>query len=172
MKKVYLKHIFAALLCGILIVIDQVSKLHVRKFLDGGKEIVIIPNVFKFISHKNTGAAWGLFSNSTIALAASSIVILLLVVAFYIVIPIDEKRYTPLRICCVFVSAGAIGNMIDRFSLKYVVDFLYFELIDFPVFNIADCYITVSMFLLVILILFKYKNEDFSRLSFRNLFRR
>ena len=61
-----------------------------------------------------------------------------------------------------FVTAGAIGNLIDRIRLNYVVDFLYFELIDFPVFNVADCYITVSMFLLVILVLFYYKDEDFS----------
>ena len=57
--------------------------------------------------------------------------------------------------------AGAIGNLIDRISLKYVVDFIYFELIDFPIFNIADCYLTVSSFLLIILAIFYYKENDF-----------
>ena len=57
--------------------------------------------------------------------------------------------------------AGAIGNLIDRITLKYVVDFVYIELIDFPIFNIADNYLTLSSILLVILGIFHYKEEDF-----------
>ena len=60
----------------------------------------------------------------------------------------------------VFIASGAIGNLIDRIVLKYVVDFLYFELIDFPVFNIADCYITISVIILAIMLIFYYKEED------------
>jgi signal peptidase II len=59
------------------------------------------------------------------------------------------------------VTAGSIGNMIDRIKLGYVVDFFDFELINFPVFNVADIYVTVSMILLIILICFVYKEEDF-----------
>ena len=62
----------------------------------------------------------------------------------------------------VFIIAGALGNLIDRVFLHYVIDFLYFELINFPVFNVADCYITVSMFVLAFLMIFYYKEEDFS----------
>jgi signal peptidase II len=69
-------------------------------------------------------------------------------------------RYRPLQIVLVFLIAGAIGNLIDRCYLGYVVDFLYFKLIDFPIFNVADCYVTVSAVVLVALLLFYYREED------------
>ena len=71
------------------------------------------------------------------------------------------KHYTPLRIVAVFVAAGAIGNMIDRLKNGFVVDFFYFSLIDFPIFNVADIYVTVSMAVLFLLILTLYKDDDF-----------
>ena len=52
--------------------------------------------------------------------------------------------------------------MIDRLNLGYVVDFFYFRLIDFPVFNVADCYVTVTVFLFAILFLFYYKEDELS----------
>ena len=56
--------------------------------------------------------------------------------------------------------AGAIGNMIDRTLLNYVVDFLYFSLIDFPIFNVADIYLTCATIALGILIIFYYKEDE------------
>ena len=58
------------------------------------------------------------------------------------------------------ICSGAIGNMIDRVSRGYVVDFFYFKLINFPIFNVADCYVTVAAFLLIVLIFFYYKEEE------------
>ena len=63
-----------------------------------------------------------------------------------------------------FVAAGAIGNFIDRMMLSYVRDFLYFKLIDFPIFNVADIYVCVSTGMFLLLILFYYNDEDFNRL--------
>ena len=65
------------------------------------------------------------------------------------------------------IAAGAIGNMIDRIRFDYVVDFIYFVLINFPIFNVADIYVTVSTVILVILLLFVYKEEDLSFISFK-----
>ena len=59
------------------------------------------------------------------------------------------------------LMAGAVGNLIDRVVNGSVVDFICFEFIDFPIFNVADCYVTVSVALLIILILFVYKEDDF-----------
>ena len=58
--------------------------------------------------------------------------------------------------------AGAFGNLIDRVFRGYVVDFFYFKWIDFPVFNVADIYVTLSAIALIIVVLFYYKEEDFS----------
>ena len=72
----------------------------------------------------------------------------------------NVKRMLYLDFTFLFLSAGAIGNLIDRFTQQYVVDFLYFKLIDFPIFNVADIYVTCSAIALLILGLFYYKDED------------
>lgn len=77
----------------------------------------------------------------------------------------QEKKYTALNYVIIFIFAGAVGNYIDRILNSYVVDFLYFSLIDFPVFNIADCYVTVAIIVFVLLILFYYKDEDFEEIK-------
>ena len=60
--------------------------------------------------------------------------------------------------------AGAYGNFIDRLRLGYVIDFFYFNLIDFPVFNVADIYVTVSTIVFCLLLFFYYKEEDLERI--------
>ena len=71
------------------------------------------------------------------------------------------KRYLPLMCSLFLLVSGAVGNMIDRLTQKYVVDFLYFKLIDFPIFNVADCYVVIGCILFGILILFYYKDQEF-----------
>ena len=70
----------------------------------------------------------------------------------------------PLRICSILLIAGAVGNLIDRVRLNYVIDFFYFKLIDFPIFNVADIYVSVGTAVLIILILFYYKEEELNLL--------
>ena len=108
---------------------------------------------------ENRGAAFGLMQNQRIFFYISTLIITIMVIWFYSHVPMT-KKYLPLRICSIFVVSGGIGNFIDRVRLNYVVDFFYFELIDFPIFNVADIYVTVSMFILCFLIFFYYKEED------------
>ena len=79
----------------------------------------------------------------------------------------DDKKYNVMHILLVMLASGATGNLIDRVSHDYVVDFIYFVLINFPIFNVADIYVTVSTFLFVILFIFYYKENDFDFLSFK-----
>ena len=69
--------------------------------------------------------------------------------------------YLPLMITGAILGAGALGNLIDRIFLGYVVDFIYFPLIDFPVFNVADIFVVCGGFSLVLLSIFYYQDEDF-----------
>ena len=92
--------------------------------------------------------------------------ILFLIAFFYIRMP-EGKRFFLMRTVAVLLAAGAVGNLIDRMRYSYVVDFLYFKLIDFPVFNVADCYVTVGAVLLAVLILFVYKEEELGFLSLK-----
>jgi signal peptidase II len=72
-----------------------------------------------------------------------------------------------LQTALLLVASGAVGNMIDRIRNQYVIDFFYVKAIDFPVFNVADIYVTVGAFLLIIALLFVYEEKE---LSFWKLF--
>ena len=75
--------------------------------------------------------------------------------------------YNAMHILLVMIASGAAGNMIDRIRNEYVIDFIYFVIINFPIFNVADIYVTVATFVFLILFLFYYQENDFSFLSFR-----
>lgn len=67
-------------------------------------------------------------------------------------------------IVLVLFISGAIGNFIDRITNQYVIDFLYFKLINFPIFNVADIYVTVAAFAMIFFVLFYYKEDDFDEI--------
>lgn len=159
-------YLFAAavILAGVLL--DQFTKALAITHLKDQKPFIIMKDIFQLEYLENRGAAFGLFQNQRIFFFISVIVICVVVIWFYLHVPM-ERRFFPLRACAMLIVAGALGNCIDRVRLNYVVDFLYFKLIDFPVFNVADIYVTVSTFALVILIFFYYKEEDFERIFHR-----
>lgn len=148
----------------VLIAFDQLSKYLVVIHLKDHNPINIIKDVLQLTYHENTGAIWGIASGKISMLIFISCIILFGMIALYLKIP-NDKRYNLLKLVMIFITAGAIGNLIDRSIRKYVVDFIYFKLIDFPVFNIADSYITVAAIFLLILCIFYYKDEDFSFLN-------
>ena len=74
------------------------------------------------------------------------------------------KKFFFLDLISILFFAGAIGNFIDRIAQDYVIDFFYFCLIDFPIFNVADIYVTVAAFLLIVLGFFYYKDEDWEKI--------
>lgn len=151
----------------LLIALDQFTK-HLAASNLKENPFIIIPKVFQFTYHENNGAVWGILSGKIIFLILVTFLLLFLMVILYLKIPKD-KRYNAIRIILVFICAGAVGNLIDRVFNGYVVDYIYFELIDFPVFNLADCYVTMSSILLIILGLFFYKDEDFEFLSSKSV---
>lgn len=160
---------FHALLCVVLVVLDQLTKYFARLNLSDGNDFIIIKGVFRLTFLKNTGAVWGIFSghvNSAVVLTVVSIIILVFVLLMYFKTGYT-KKYRLIRIIMVLIVAGAIGNLIDRIAFGYVTDFLYFELINFPVFNVADCYITLSCVAAVILMLTKYRDDEMEFLSFK-----
>lgn len=144
---------------------DQLSKYAVVSFLKDRRPVVLIRGVFELRYLENVGAAFGMMQNMQYFLIAGAILITAAVLFIYWKIPASLK-YFPLRACSVLLCAGALGNMIDRIRLGYVIDFFYFRLIDFPVFNVADCYIVISCVVFAVLILFYYKDEhDFDFLK-------
>lgn len=157
------------LLVGFLAVIglDQWTKVLAVRHLMGQRPIPILEGVFELYYTENRGAAFGMLQGKQYFFLLIALIVVSGAIYAVYRMPVT-KKYIPLHIIAMFLSAGAVGNMIDRFIRGYVVDFLYFKLIDFPIFNVADCYVTVSMFFFMILFLFYYKEEDLACLSFRN----
>lgn len=153
------------LIVGILILtaLDQLTKHLAMFYLKGKESVSIIKNVFELTYVENRGAAFGILQNHREFFLILTAVALIAMAWVYWKIP-AKKKYTPLSVILLVLMAGAIGNMIDRGLQGYVVDFFYFKLIDFPVFNVADIYVTVSCFVAVILLLFAYKETDFEEI--------
>ncbi len=148
----------------IFIFADQVTKYLAQQYLKGKEAFPLIKGVFELHYLENRGAAFGILQNKGILFIIISLVFLAIISVFYVRLP-KEKKFDSMRLLMLLIAAGAAGNMIDRIFRGYVVDFLYFSLINFPIFNIADCYVTVSVFVFVLLILFGFREEELEGLS-------
>ena len=144
----------------VLTELDQITKALAEARLLGKPDFKIIGDAFVFSYLRNSGAAWGMLSGKINLFLVFTVIVMLIVACVIINLPATRK-YMPLLITCTLLVSGAVGNFIDRVRFGYVRDFIYFKLINFPVFNVADCYVTVSVALLIILILFVYKEDDF-----------
>lgn len=151
--------IYFALTNALLIVFDQFTKWLATVKLKGKSSFELIEGVFDFTYHENRGAAFSSLQGKGLILAIGTIFVVLFLIYCYSKIP-SGKRMIPLRLIFILLVSGAIGNMIDRFANHYVVDFLNFKLINFPVFNVADCYITISVILFAVFAIFIYKEDE------------
>ena len=158
-------YLTADLCCAAAVLLDQVTKHLAVVHLKLQREIVLIRGVFELRYLENRGAAFGLFQNRQMFFVCAAVVIFLLIGFFYGRIP-GGLKFLPMRICAVLICAGAVGNLIDRIRYQYVVDFFYFSLIDFPIFNVADCYAVIACVLFAYLILFFYKEEELEWFAF------
>ena len=149
---------------AVLLVFDQLTKHLAVVYLKGTDGISLIGGVLKLFYLENEGAAFGMLQGMQPVFWILTAAFLVLAFWFFRKVP-KTKRYMPLNTCVIFLVSGAIGNFIDRIVNKYVVDFIYFEAIDFPIFNVADIYVSLSVAALLLLILFYYKEGEFSFLS-------
>ncbi|MGY3775927.1 signal peptidase II [Helcococcus sueciensis] len=144
-----------AILFVILVAIDQVTKYIAIINLKGKNEVVIIDKWLHFTYVENSGAAFGIFQNATILFTILTIIIVFGIMWY--MLKESNNIGIFLKFSLVMIIAGAIGNLIDRIRLGYVVDFIYSPLgglYNFPVFNFADIYVTCSAILLIIYLLF------------------
>lgn len=168
----------------LLIILDQVTKMIAEASLQDGS-VILIPGVFELSYLRNQSAAFSMdpvtllnkifkfqyFIDNPAAFLTYkmvffyifTLIISLLIYALFLHLP-QGKRFRFMNWICILFVSGAIGNLIDRISHKYVIDFFYFSLINFPIFNVADIYVTVGAFAFIILSIFYYKEEDFSQI--------
>ena len=163
-KPVWVHWLKGCTIIFILTFLDQGSKYFVLTRLKNTPDIILIPGVLQLHYLENRGMAFGLFEGKIPVFVI--LCVLFFCVFFYVYARIPRTGYyLPLTITSLIMVSGALGNFIDRVFRKYVVDFIYFSLIDFPVFNMADIYVVCSGILLVILVCFKYKNDEDYHLS-------
>lgn len=137
-----------AILIGILVLIDQITKFLVKTKIVLESSITLIPNFFELTYVRNDGAAFSILEGKTWFL----ILITLVILAFIIIYSFKNKIKHAEKIILSILTAGIIGNLIDRILYGYVIDFLSFKIInyDFPVFNIADILVCVGCFIYII----------------------
>ena len=150
----------------LLVALDQYTKYLAVVRLKDKPAFSIIDNILEFNYLENRGAAFCMLQNQKIFFVIVAVVFLSVILYGLFKTP-DTRKYNKLHMLLVMIAGGAIGNMIDRLRLDYVVDFIYFVLINFPIFNVADIYVTVATVVLIINVLFVYKDNDFYFLSFR-----
>ena len=146
----YLRSVFFVLL---LIAADQGTKRLAVALWKGKPSTTVIPGVLELTYLENRGAAFGLFQNRLWLLIPFTLLVSGVLAAVFVRCSAKEKAGA-VPVLLLFLLAGAAGNLIDRIAFGYVIDFIYFSLIDFPVFNIADCYVTISVLLLCLITIF------------------
>lgn len=154
------KGISFSLMALLLIALDQLTKGLAKSSLSSGGEIPILPHVLELLYVQNEGAAFGVLSGQRMLFFIITVLVLSVIVCLIRRLP-EKRRYFPLFLSSLLIFSGAIGNFIDRMRNGYVVDFIYFMPINFPVFNVADIYVTSGCALMIYLFLFVYRDEDF-----------
>ena len=140
----------------LLIGIDQLSKILALKYLKNIGSIPIIQDMFHLTYVENRGAAFGMFQNNQIIF-----VIVALIASIYGLYYLHKNKVNILgKVSILLIISGALGNLIDRVRLGFVVDYFDFRIIWEYVFNIADIFVVLGTILLCIYILFYDDNKE------------
>lgn len=125
-----------------VLVVDQITKWLVAKYMEIGESIPLWNGVFHLTSHRNAGAAFGILQNQRWFFVSITIVIIIGLIVFIWRTGIKQPI---LSLGLGLVLGGAIGNFVDRLLFGEVVDFFHFKLINFAIFNVADAAISVGV---------------------------
>mgnify|MGYP002517984518 CR=1 FL=1 len=139
-----------------LVGLDQWTKYLAAEYLT--QPIPLWPGVFELQYCENRGVAFGMLQGQRwIFIPLTLVVVAVLLVMLF---RSEWRRSRVFSVSAALIIAGGIGNLIDRIFHGFVTDFLYFKLIDFPIFNVADCYVTVGAVLLFVYLLFLNKGSE------------
>jgi len=155
--------ILFSLLTVCLIALDQVTKAFIVRTYQVGEGQTFIDNFFSFYYAKNTGSAFSFLADKSwgIYVLTGFSTFLALVVLYFLYKSLRVEEY---MVACslMLLFAGAVGNLIDRYRLHYVVDFIRFDFgsYTFPIFNIADICAVVGTILLIVIMIFLPKRAE------------
>ena len=140
----------------LIVLADQASKYLITLQYSMGGQLDLIPGVLRITYATNSGGAFSMFADHTLILAIVSAVVCVII----IVLMIALKKAALAKLALGFILGGAIGNLIDRFVMGYVVDMFEPLFINFAVFNVADIFITIGAVLFVIAVIFFWPKKE------------
>lgn len=142
-----------------LIILDQLTKFLVVRNMDLGESIPVLGEYLQITSHRNQGAAWGMFQGQMLFFYIVTVIVLGLLVFMY---KKEAKNNLMAQTALTFLIAGALGNFIDRILFQEVVDFVDVLIItyDFPIFNVADSALTIGVILMIIEVFITGKGDN------------
>ncbi len=138
----------------LLVAIDQITKYFSIESLKGASSVVLIDKFLSLTYVENRGAAFGILQNARWVFITFTFIAIIFII--YYKLRYKPQSYTLNSALCL-ITAGAVGNLIDRVGRGYVVDMIEVTFIDYPVFNVADCFVVVGAILLSIYVMFIYK---------------
>ncbi len=167
MKK---KYILMLIIAGIVVALDQLTKIYIHTRFQLGESLVVLENIFNFTYVRNYGAAFGFLSEShplfreVFFLSMPPIAVIIIFTILRTVKDDDLLQTSALSLIC----GGALGNYIDRLNYRYVIDFLDFHFYNrysYPAFNIADSAIVCGVGILILVMLLEKKKTQVAQSS-------
>ena len=147
-----MQFLFLSLFSVGIVALDQWTKYLTVANIKEYQNIALLPGLFSLTFVKNEGAAWSMLSGMQWLFVAVFVVLTALVVLEYFVKPLPFTKSERWLIAAIY--GGGLGNMIDRVRLGYVVDMIQTDFINFPIFNVADIFITCGCILLLVHLVF------------------
>ncbi len=148
---------YYVILISLLFFVDQLSKFFTVNYLEKYESISVIPGLLDFTHVHNTGGPWSMFDSAPYIFIIMTVIILSAGIWYFKKNP-PKHSLEKLSVC--LIAGGALGNFADRIIRGYVVDMIDVNLFDYPVFNVADCFIVIGAILLCVYILFLDKESE------------
>ena len=164
MNKKYIKYIIEVAFFAAMVAIDLISKSIVFDLLSSGNSYTVWEGIFTVRLARNIGASFSMLSGKTLFLTMMPIIAIIGITILLVLRPKTPKN---LRIGCIMIAAGALGNVVDRIVLGYVrdfIDYVFLETwfgIDFAIGNIADLFLLGGVIMLILYIIFEFSESDF-----------
>jgi len=147
-----MQFLLLSLFVGIIVAVDQITKFLVVQNIALFERVDAVPGLFSLTYVENTGAAWSSFQGARWLFVALFAALTVLVFWEYFKKPMPFSKFE--RWCIAAVYGGGLGNIIDRIFQGAVVDMIKLDFMDFPIFNVADCFITCGCIALMVSLAF------------------